>query len=105
MRQLVESGSPFGREIAFSRAVRVADIVKVAGTAPVGANAPSDVYAQTRRCLEIIEKALCDAGAEPRHVTRTRVMLTDISRWRDAACAHGEMFADVRPTVTFVEVS
>jgi enamine deaminase RidA (YjgF/YER057c/UK114 family) len=105
MRQLVASGSPFEREIGFSRAVRVGDIVEVAGTAPVGADAPGDVYAQTKRCLEIIAQALRDAGAEPRHVTRTRVMLTDMSRWREAALAHGEMFADVRPGVTFVEVS
>jgi enamine deaminase RidA (YjgF/YER057c/UK114 family) len=105
MRQLVASGSPFEREIGFSRAVRVGNIVEVAGTAPVGADAPGDVYAQTRRCLEIIAKALRDAGAEPRHVTRTRVMLTDMSRWREAARAHGEMLGDIRPVVTFVEVS
>jgi enamine deaminase RidA (YjgF/YER057c/UK114 family) len=105
MRQLVASGSPFEREIGFSRAVRVGNILEVAGTAPVGADAPDDVYAQTKRCLEIIAQALRDAGAEPRHVTRTRVMLRDMSRWREAARAHGEMFADVRPCVTFVEVS
>jgi len=105
MRQLVASGSPFEREIGFSRAVRVGNIVEVAGTAPVGADAPGDVYAQTRRCLEIMAQALRDAGAEPWHVTRTRVMLTDMARWREAARAHGEMFADIRPAVTFVEVS
>ena len=58
MRKLVASGSPFEREIGFSRAVRVGNIVEVAGTAPVGADAPGDVYAQTRRCLEIIAKEL-----------------------------------------------
>jgi enamine deaminase RidA (YjgF/YER057c/UK114 family) len=105
MRQLVPSASPFEREIGFSRAVRVGDIVEVAGAAPAGADAPGDVYAQTKRCVEIIESALRDAGAEPRHVTRTRVMLTDMSRWRAAARAHGEMFADIRPGVTFVDVS
>jgi enamine deaminase RidA (YjgF/YER057c/UK114 family) len=105
MRQLVASGSPFEGEIGFSRAVRVGSIVEVAGTAPVGANTPGDVYAQTKRCLEIIAQALRDAGAEPRHVTRTRVMLTDMSRWREAARARGEMFGDIRPGVTFVEVS
>ena len=83
MRQLVASGSPFEREIGFSRAVRVGNIVEVAGTAPVGADAPGDVYTQTKRCLAIIEQALREAGAEPRHVTRTRVMLTDMSRWRE----------------------
>ena len=104
-RTLITSGSPFEREAGFSRAVRVDNIVEIAGTAPIGAEAPGDMYAQTRRCLEIIAVALADAGAELRHVTRTRVMVTDMSRWREAARAHGEMFADIRPGCTFVEVS
>lgn len=104
-RKLVSSGSPYEREVGFSRAVRVGNIVEVAGTAPVGANAPGDMYAQTKRCLDIIAQALRDAGADVRHVVRTRVMVTDMSRWREAAKAHGEMFADVRPGCTFVEVS
>ena len=104
-RTLVASGSPFEREVGFSRAVRVNNIVEVAGTAPIGADAPGDMYAQTKRCLEIIAKALADAGAELRHVTRTRIMLTDMSRWREAARAHGEVFAEIRPGCTFVEVS
>jgi enamine deaminase RidA (YjgF/YER057c/UK114 family) len=104
-RQLITSGSPFEREVGFSRAVRVGNIVEVAGTAPIGANAPGDMYAQTKRCLDIIARALQDAGAELRHVTRTRIMLTDMSRWREAARAHGEVFADIRPGATFVEVS
>ena len=105
MRKLVSSGSPYEREVGFSRAVRVGNIVEVAGTAPVGANAPGDMYAQTKRCLDIIAQALRDAGADVRHVTRTRIMVTDMSRWRDAASAHGEMFADIRPCCTFVEVN
>ena len=105
MRKLVSSGSPYEGEVGFSRAVRVGNIVEVAGTAPVGANAPGDMYLQTKRCLDIIAQALRDAGADVRHVTRTRVMVTDMSRWREAAKAHGEMFADVRPGCTFVEVS
>lgn len=108
-RRLVSSGSPFERSIGFSRAVRVGDIVEVAGTAPIGEDgecfAPGDVYKQTQRCLAIIAQALQDAGAEPRHVVRTRIMLTDMTRWRDAARAHGEVFADIRPVCTFVEVS
>lgn len=104
-RKLVSSGSPYEREVGFSRAVRVGNIVEVAGTAPVGANAPGDMYAQTKRCLDIIAQALRDAGADVRHVVRTRVMVTDMSHWREAAKAHGEMFAEVRPGCTFVEVS
>jgi len=105
VRTLVTSASPYEREVGFSRAVRVGNIIEVAGTAPVGADAPGDVYAQTKRCLEIITQALREAGADVRHVTRTRIMLTDITRWREAAAAHGEIFADVRPGCTFVEVS
>ena len=104
-RKLVTSASPFEREVGFSRAVRVGNIIEVAGTAPIGANAPGDMYAQTKRCLEIIAAALVDAGGELRHVTRTRIMLTDMTRWREAARAHGEVFADIRPGCTFVEVS
>lgn len=104
-RKLVTSASPFEREVGFSRAVRVGNIIEVAGTAPIGANAPGDMYAQTKRCLEIIAVALVDAGGELKHVTRTRIMLTDMTRWREAARAHGEVFADIRPGCTFVEVS
>lgn len=104
-RKLVSSSSPYEREVGFSRAVRVGNIIEVAGTAPIGANAPGDVYAQTKRCLEIIAAALVDAGGDVRHVTRTRIMLTDIAQWREAARAHGEVFADIRPGCTFVEVS
>jgi enamine deaminase RidA (YjgF/YER057c/UK114 family) len=59
------------------------------------------VYGQTRRCLEIIEKAIKDVGGSLEDVTRTRVMLTDMSRWREAAQAHGEYFGKVRPASTF----
>lgn len=104
-RLLITSGSPFEREIGFSRAVKVGNIIEVAGTAPVGMAATDGVYDQTKRCFEIIAQALRDAGADLRHVTRTRIMLTDMSTWRDAARAHGEVFADIRPGCTFVEVS
>lgn len=108
-RTLIPSGSPFEKSIGFSRAVRVGNIVEVAGTAPIGDDgkcfAPSDVYLQTQRCLAIIAQALKDAGADVRHVVRTRIMLTDMTRWRDAARAHGEVFAEIRPSCTFVEVS
>ena len=108
MRKLVSSGSPFESRIGFSRAVRVGSIVAVAGTAPVAADggvaAPGDMYGQTRRCLEIIAKAIGDAGLTLQSVIRTRVMLTDMSRWEEAARAHGEFFGDVRPASTFVEV-
>ena len=108
-RQNITSGSPLEPEIGFSRAVRVGAHVFVAGTAPIaeggGVAAPGDVYRRTRRCLAIAAAALREAGASIDHVTRTRVMLSDISTWREAARAHGEIFRDIRPACTFVEVS
>lgn len=108
MRKLVSSGSPYEPKIGFSRAVRIGSFVAVSGTAPIapdgGVAAPGDLYGQTKRCLEIIEQAIGEAGLGLRNVIRTRVMLTDMSRWQDAARAHGEVFADIRPASTFVEV-
>jgi enamine deaminase RidA (YjgF/YER057c/UK114 family) len=92
-----------------SRAVRTGPYINVAGTAPIaeggGVAAPGDVYAQSVRCLDIAEKALREAGASLADVVRTRVMLTDIEQWREAARAHAERFAQIRPACTFVEVS
>lgn len=106
-RVLITSGSPMEPVIGFSRAVRVGAQVFVAGTAPIAAGggvaAPGDVKGQTRRCLEIIEKALNDAGAEMRNVVRTRVFVKDITQWKLAAEAHGEVFKDIRPATTFVQ--
>ncbi|MEV6103899.1 RidA family protein [Streptomyces sp. NPDC051940] len=108
-RQLIGSGSPLEPEIGFSRAVRRGAHVAVAGTAPIGDDGgtvgPGDVYAQTVRCLDIAEAALRAAGASMADVVRTRVMLTDVTRWKEAARAHGERFARIRPACTFVEVS
>ena len=108
-RKLVSSGSYLEPEIGFSRAVRVGPFVAVAGTAPIAAEggtaAPGDVHGQTRRCLDIIAEAVAGAGGKIDNVIRTRIMLTDMSRWRDAARAHGEVFRDVRPACTFVQVS
>ncbi|MGW6535321.1 RidA family protein [Streptomyces sp. NPDC055051] len=108
-RRLVSSGSPLEPEIGFSRAVRHGPYVSVAGTAPIAADgttsAPGDVYAQTVRCLDIAEAALREAGARLTDVVRTRVMLTDATTWREAARAHGERFAAIRPACTFLEVS
>jgi enamine deaminase RidA (YjgF/YER057c/UK114 family) len=109
MRRNVSSGSPFEPRIGFSRAVRIGRILAISGTAPIlpdGTVAtPGNVYGQTKRCLEIIAKAIADAGLTTESVIRTRVMLTDISRWQEAARAHGELFGSVKPACTFMEVS
>ena len=108
-RQNISSGSPLEIPIGFSRAARVGNIIAIAGTAPIapdGSTAcPGDVYGQTTCCLSIVRSAIAQAGGRLEDVIRTRIMLTDISRWEDAAKAHGEFFSDIRPACTFVEVS
>ena len=108
-RKLVSSGSYLEPIIGFSRAVRVANIIAVGGTAPIAAGggtaARGDVYGQARRIFEIIGKALADAGAGFEHVTRTRVMLTDMALWNDASRAHAEVFKEIRPVTTVMAVS
>jgi enamine deaminase RidA (YjgF/YER057c/UK114 family) len=95
--------------IGFSRAVRSGAYVAVAGTASIGEDGNTvgqdDVAAQTRRCFEIALAALVDVGGTHDDVIRTRIMLTDIDTWQQAAAVHGELFAGVRPACTFVEVS
>jgi len=108
-RQLISSGSPYEPQIGLSRAVRVGPWIAVAGTAPLYRDGTTahvgDVYAQTKRCLEIMLDAIARAGGSAEHVIRTRIMLVDVSQWRDAARAHGEVFAEIRPASTFVQVS
>jgi enamine deaminase RidA (YjgF/YER057c/UK114 family) len=108
MRKLISSGSAFEPKIGFSRAVRIGRTVAVSGTAPIAPDgsvaAPGDLYGQTKRCLEIIAQAIGKAGLGLDSVIRTRVMLTDISRWEEAARAHGEVFGEIKPASTFVEV-
>jgi enamine deaminase RidA (YjgF/YER057c/UK114 family) len=104
-RQIISSGSPYEAIAGYSRAVRVGDRVFVAGTAPImadGADPPADAYGQTKRCLEIIERALEEANASLRDVVRTRVYLTDWASFDGFAKAHGEAFSDVRPVNTTV---
>ncbi|MGQ0801868.1 MAG: RidA family protein [Pseudomarimonas sp.] len=109
MRTLVSSGSAYEPKIGFSRAVRVGNMLAVSGTAPIAADGsvatPGDAYGQTKRCLEIIAAAIQQAGFSLDSVIRTRVMLTNIAQWEDAARAHGEVFGDIRPASTFVQVA
>jgi enamine deaminase RidA (YjgF/YER057c/UK114 family) len=107
-RKLVSSGSPFEPTIGFSRAVRVGPHIFVSGTAPIapggGVAAPGDLYGQTRRCLEIIEKAINDAGGKREHVVRTRMFLKEIRDWQEAGRAHGEFFKDISPAATMIQI-
>jgi enamine deaminase RidA (YjgF/YER057c/UK114 family) len=107
-RLLVSSGSPYEPIVGFSRAVRVGNVVAVAGTTAGSSGKPvaiGDPVAQTRAILETIEKALADAGASLEDVIRTRIYLVDIAHWEAVGRVHGEFFADIRPACTFVEVS
>lgn len=108
-RTLITSGSPFEAAVGFSRAVRVGDRVEVAGTAPIGTDGktagPGDPAMQTRRCLEIIQAALEEAGASLDDVVRTRTYLTRAEDWEAVGRVHGEFFGTARPASTMVVVA
>ena len=108
-RQNISTGSPFEPRVGMSRAVRLGPLVTVSGTAPLGPDgrtvAPGDAGAQARRCLEIIRAALERAGASLSDVVRTRILLTRIEDWEAVAGVHGEVFANVRPANTIMQVS
>jgi enamine deaminase RidA (YjgF/YER057c/UK114 family) len=106
-RRLISSGSPYERTVGYSRAVVVGDRVFVAGTAPTvpeGVETPPDAYGQAKRCLEIIEVALREAGAELADVVRTRVYLVRAEDFEDVGRAHGEAFSAIRPANTTVVI-
>ena len=109
MRQNVFSGGQWEDEVGYSRAVRVGNQVSVSGTAAVQPDgsvyAPGDMHAQAQRCFELIDRALQSAGATMLDVVRTRMYVTDISRWQEAGKAHSERFQSVRPATTLVAVS
>jgi enamine deaminase RidA (YjgF/YER057c/UK114 family) len=108
-KKLVSSGSPYEPSIGFSRAVRVGNLISVSGTAPIGPDwetvSPGNPSAQARRCFEIIQAALEDAGSSLSDVVRTRILLMNIDDWEKVAEVHGEFFRDVRPASTIVQVS
>lgn len=102
-RILISCGSDFETAVGYSRAVRVGPHVAVAGT--TGPGPADDIGAQTREALRRIETALSQAGATLADVVRTRIYVTDISRWREVAEVHAEVFGDIRPAATMVEAS
>jgi enamine deaminase RidA (YjgF/YER057c/UK114 family) len=108
-RQDISSGGPWEDVVGYSRAVRAGDHVFVAGTTAAQSDGAifggNDAYLQARRCFEIIERALAEAGATLADVVRTRMFVTDISRWEEFGRAHGEFFRAVKPAATMVEVS
>ncbi|MBJ7593298.1 MAG: RidA family protein [Candidatus Dormibacteraeota bacterium] len=105
-RKRISSGSPYEGRIGFSRAIVVDSRVVVSGTAPVwpDGSCDPDAYVQARRCLEIIEQALTEAGTSLTDVVRTRMFLTDADDADAVGRAHGEVFGDTRPAATMVVV-
>lgn len=108
MRSHYSSGAPWEDIVGYSRAVRVGNIIEVAGTTAmrngqlVGEN---DAYAQTQCILEIIQEAVEGLGASMSDAVRTKIYTTDISQWEAIGRAHGEVFRDIKPASTMVEVS
>lgn len=107
-RKNVFSGAPWESKVGYSRAVRVGNIIEVSGTTAVlngEVQHKGDMYKQTQFILALIEKALKEVNADLHDVVRTRMFVTDISRWQEAGKAHGEFFVHIRPATSMVEVS
>jgi isochorismate pyruvate lyase len=106
--QRVFSQAPWESKVGYCRAIKKGDLIFVTGTAAVDDEgktfAPGDAYAQAKRCLFLIERALKGLGADLSSVVRTRMFVTDISKWQEFGRAHGEHFRDFPPATTMVEV-
>jgi enamine deaminase RidA (YjgF/YER057c/UK114 family) len=108
MRQQVSTGSPWEDVVGYSRAVRVGDTIHVAGTTALRDGkvmGVGDAYTQATVALEIIVSALAELGATPADVVRTRMFVTDIRQWEAVGRAHGEVFRDVRPAASMLQVA
>ena len=102
------SGAKWEDIVGYSRAVRIGNIIEVTGTVAVDENSrlvgKNDAYAQTKFIIEKIEKVLQRAGAALNDVVRTRMFVTDISRWEEYGKAHGEFFKEIKPCTSMIEV-
>jgi len=106
-RQNVSTGGPWEGKIGYSRAVRVGQTVSVSGSTamtPSGLVGKGDPYAQTIQTFKTIEAALKQAGSSLNDVVRTRIYMANIDQWQEVGRAHGEIFGNIRPATTMVEV-
>ena len=106
-KQIISSNTVWENIVGYSRAIRVGNVIEVAGTTAVEGEEVigfNDAYEQTRFILAKIEKALQQAGGSLADVVRTRMFVTDISRWEEIGRAHGESFSIIKPVTTMVEV-
>jgi len=108
-RENFSSGTKWEPIVGYSRAVRVGDCVWVSGTTATDASGAivgkGDAYAQTRQVIANLEPALAMTGAALADVVRTRIYVTDITRWEEIGRAHGEAFRDIRPATAMIQVS
>lgn len=106
-RKLASTGSKWEPKMGYSRAVRVGNMIVVTGTVGINSDGkyPEGLEAQARRSLQIIGAAIEALGGTMQNVVRTRMFVTDVSKWEEVAKAHGEVFANIRPATTIVEVA
>lgn len=102
-RKNIPSGAPWEPVVGYSRAVRMGRFIAVSGSTAVSGE--GDAYSQAKQCIEVIERALDEAGASLLDVVRTRMYVTDIEQWADVARAHQEAFGDVMPATSMVQVA
>lgn len=108
-RQTISTGTEWEAKVGYSRAVRVGDQVHVSGTTATNEDGDvvgvGDPYRQTQQALANVESALQEAGASIEDVVRTRLFVVDMDHWKEVGRAHGDLFGDVQPATSMVEVS
>ncbi len=107
-RQLISSGTPWEPVVGYSRAVRVGNLIEISGTTAMDGDrliGQNNIYEQTCFILQKVGRVLEEAGASLQDVVRTRMYVIDISQWREAGRAHGEVFKEIRPATSMVEVN